>query len=234
MKRSAARDTHRQPSLRCTDEQPVGRCYSLNVEISELSVSGSFRIDLPSFADERGVFFESFRADRALEAFGRRVPIRQGNVSVSRRGVLRGLHYAEVPLGQAKYVVVLAGRILDYIVDLRVGSPTFGATEVVELAAAMPGAVFLSEGLGHAFLALEDDTVVSYLVTDVFRPEREHGISPLDPVLGLEFPISSGELILSDKDRTAPTLDEAMRSGVLPTWDSCTARYAALAEADPR
>jgi dTDP-4-dehydrorhamnose 3,5-epimerase len=110
------------------------------------------------------------------------------------------------------------GRILDFIVDIRVGSPTFGQWVSVELSGANRNAVFLSEGLGHAFLALEDNTVVTYLVTDVYAPEREHEINPLDATLGLKFPMPQSELELSAKDAAAPGLLEAQELGRLPTW----------------
>jgi len=199
------------------------------VQIHELSISGAFVIEPRVFGDDRGAFLEWFRADRAAEAFGRRVEIVQANTSVSARGVVRGVHYADVPLGQAKYVTVPSGRVIDYIVDIRVGSPGFGRVEAVELDSGSRRAVFLAEGLGHAFVSLEEGTVVSYLVTDVFRPEREHGISPLDPELGLQLPIPAEELLLSDKDRGAPTLAEALAVGALPSWEASLARYRELA-----
>lgn len=196
--------------------------------IRELSIPGAFVVEPRIFGDDRGSFLEWFRADRAAEAFGRRVDVMQANTSVSARGVVRGIHYADVPLGQAKYVTVASGRIIDYIVDIRVGSPTFGAVEAVELDSSDRRAVFLAEGLGHAFVSLQDDTVVSYLVTDIFRPEREHGISPTDPAVGLEFPMADAELLLSEKDLAAPIFAEAQAAGALPTWEACQARYAEL------
>ncbi len=197
--------------------------------VHELPIPGAVVAEPRIFGDARGAFLEWFRADIAAQALGRRVEVMQANLSVSARGVVRGVHYADVPLGQAKWVSVPQGRIVDYVVDLRVGSPSFGATEAVELDSESRRAVFLAEGLGHAFVALEHDTLVSYLVTDVFRPDREHGISPVDPELGLDFPVPAGELILSEKDTAAPTLAEAIAAGALPTWEACQTRYAELA-----
>jgi dTDP-4-dehydrorhamnose 3,5-epimerase len=139
-------------------------------------------------------------------------------MSLSTRGALRGVHFADIPPGQAKYITCAVGSIIDFVVDIRVGSPTFGQWESIELTAQARNAVFLEEGLGHAFLALEDDTVVTYLVTDVYRPDREHGINPLDPALGLKFPLPGDQLELSQKDRDAPGLEEAKESGLLPVW----------------
>jgi dTDP-4-dehydrorhamnose 3,5-epimerase len=111
----------------------------------------------------------------------------------------------------------ITGSIIDYVVDIRVGSPTFGQWDSVTLTSESREAVIVEPGLGHGFVALEDDTVVTYLVSDVFRPEREHGINPLDPEIGLIFPVGI-EPILSDKDVEAPSLAEALRTSALPKW----------------
>lgn len=198
------------------------------MKIRELSVPGAFAVEPVVHADDRGAFLEFYRFDRLQEAVGHPLDLRQGNMSVSRRGTLRGIHYADVPRGQAKYVTVAAGSIVDYVVDLRVGSATYGAWEAVELDARTHGAVYLAEGLGHAFLALEDDTVVTYLTTDVYRPEREHGVSPFDPEIGLAFPLPADELLVSPKDADAPALADAAASGLLPEWDDCVQYYAEI------
>ncbi|MER3388740.1 MAG: dTDP-4-dehydrorhamnose 3,5-epimerase [Microcella sp.] len=197
--------------------------------ITPLEIADAHLIEPRVFGDERGAFLEWFRADRLAEALGRQVPIVQANTSVSARGVVRGIHFADVPLGQAKYVTVTRGAIVDYVVDLRVGSPTFGHWQGVELSADNRHAVFLAEGLGHAFVSLADDTSVSYLVTDVFRPEREHAVQPLDSDLGLDYRLPAGELILSAKDEAAPSFDQAHRDGLLPAWQDCQQRYRDLA-----
>lgn len=186
--------------------------------ISPLTIAGSWRIDTVSHGDSRGEFVEWFKAPALKEATGYDFSLAQANLSRSSRGSLRGIHFAELSPGQAKYVMCPVGKILDYIVDIRVGSPSFGQWESVEVSAEERNAVFLEEGLGHAFLALEDNTVVSYLVTDVFRPTREHGINPLDDSLGLTFPLDSSLLELSEKDAGAPSLIEAMGLGLLPQW----------------
>lgn len=197
--------------------------------ISELPIPGAHVIEPRIHRDDRGDFLEWFRADLAAEAFGRRIDVAQANTSVSARGVLRGIHYAQVPLGQAKYVTVARGSIVDFVVDLRVGSPTFGSWEAVELDATNRRAVFLAEGLGHAFLSLEDETTVSYLVTDVFCPEREHAITPLDTELALDLRLPHEALIVSEKDRSASSLADAVAGGMLPTWEQCQDRYREVA-----
>lgn len=182
-----------------------------------MSIAGAWRVTPRIFGDDRGFFAEWFRADHISEITGYQfVPV-QGNISRSSKGVVRGIHYADVPPGQAKYVMPITGSIIDYIVDIRVGSPTFGQWDSVTLTSDSREAVIVEPGLGHAFVALEDDTVVTYLVTDVFRPEREHGINPLDPEIGLVFP-DGIEPLLSDKDVAAPSLAEALRTSALPKW----------------
>ena len=186
--------------------------------MSPLAIAGSWSIENQVHGDQRGEFVEWFKAPALQEATGRSFSLAQANMSRSTRGALRGVHFADVPPGQAKYITCAVGSIIDFVVDIRVGSPTFGQWESIELTARSRNAVFLEEGLGHAFLALEDDTVVTYLVTDVYRPDREHGINPLDPALGLKFPLPGDQLELSQKDRDAPGLEEAKESGLLPVW----------------
>lgn len=178
--------------------------------------------------DDRGVFLEWYRFDRLEETIGHPLELRQANTSVSKRGVVRGIHFADVPHGQAKYVTVARGAILDFVVDIRVGSPTFGQWDSAVLDDKDHRAVYLSEGLGHLFVALEDNTTVSYLVSDVYNPGAEHGIDPFDPEVGLEFPLEPAELILSDKDRQAPSLATLRQSGALPTIEQAQDYYLSL------
>jgi dTDP-4-dehydrorhamnose 3,5-epimerase len=198
------------------------------MSFEELSIPGAGVLTPRQFPDERGTFLEWFREEPLVEAFGRGFRVRQANLSVSRRGVLRGLHYAAVPPGQAKWVTVVTGSVIDYVVDLRVGSPSYRSWLAVDLDDRQRRAVFLSEGLGHAFVALQEDTVVSYLVSEPYNPEREFAINPLDPAIGLTFPDDLASPLLSEKDAEAPTLAEAERAGLLPTWDECTRWYGEL------
>ncbi len=193
------------------------------MQIRELSIAGAVEVTPRQFSDDRGVFLEWYRFDALAEAVGHPLDLRQANTSVSRKGVVRGIHYADVPPSQAKYVTVAHGAVLDFVVDIRVGSPTFGRWEAVRLDDVDRRALYVAEGLGHCFVALTDDTVVTYLVSEVFRPEREHGITPLDEMVGLELPFARDELVLSPKDLEAPTLEQARDAGLLPTWDEATA-----------
>ena len=188
------------------------------MQIRELSVSGAFEITPKLHRDDRGVFLEWYRHDVLAEAVGHPLDLRQANTSISARGVFRGIHFADVPVGQAKYVTATRGAVIDFAIDIRVGSPTFGQWDSVLLDTLDRRAIFLAEGLGHAFVALEDDSTVSYLVSDVYRPGAEHGINPLDPAIGLDLPFGIDDLRLSPKDLEAPTLDEALAAGALPDW----------------
>jgi len=142
------------------------------------------------------------------------------NISVSKAGTVRGVHFADVPPGQAKYVQCLAGSVLDIVVDIRVGSPTFGQWEAVELDDSARRALYISEGLGHAFCALSDSATVGYLCSEPYAPDREHGVHPLDPALGLPWP-EPDQSLLSPKDAAAPTLSQAADQGLLPDYQAC-------------
>ncbi len=201
------------------------------MQIRELSIPDAYEVSPVQHADDRGVFLEWYRSDRLEEATGRSLALRQANTSVSRKGVVRGIHYADIPIGQAKYVTALRGAVLDFVVDIRVGSPTFGQWDSVLLDDVDRKAIFISEALGHAFIALTDDATVSYLVTDTFTPAREHGLSPVDTQIGLVFPAELGAPLLSEKDVAAPTLLAAAAAGKLPTWDDARAFYETLKSA---
>ena len=185
-----------------------------------LSIEGAWEFHPVLRPDERGVFLESFKADVFESAVGRPFDLRQMNISVSRRGTVRGIHYADVPPGQAKYVQCFEGKILDIVVDIRVGSPTFGQWDAAELDAESRTGLFITEGLGHAFCALTDSVTVGYLCSTPYSPTREHGVHPLDPALDLPWPDMS-EVVLSDKDKAAPLLADAAGMGMLPTMERC-------------
>ena len=198
------------------------------MQIRELSIPDAYEISPVQHADDRGLFFEFYRFDRLEEAVGHPLDLKQGNTSVSRRGSVRGIHFADIPPSQAKYVMAPRGAVLDFVIDIRVGSPTFGRWDSVLLDDTDRRAIYVAEGLGHCFVALTDDATVSYLVTDVYNPGREHGINPLDAEIALEFPVPAEELLLSPKDTEAPGLSEARDAGLLPTWDAARAFYASL------
>ena len=187
-----------------------------------LGIQGAWLFTPQIHTDNRGRFLEWFRDTDFATDLGYHLEIEQANCSVSRRGVVRGIHFADVPPGQAKYVTCVSGAVLDVVVDIRVGSPRYGRWEAVRLDDEARCALFLSEGLGHAFMALSDQATVLYLCSTPYMPEREHGINPLDPALGISWPSKAG-LLLSDKDSAAPTLAEARRRGMLPDYGTCIA-----------
>ena len=190
--------------------------------VRELAVPGAWELTPQLRADPRGVFFEWF-TDAAFTGFaGHRFDLQQANCSVSSAGVLRGLHFAQVPPSQAKYVTCLHGSVFDVVVDIRVGSPTFGQWDAVLLDDRDRRSVYISEGLGHAFLALQDDSTVMYLCSAGYNPGREHTINALDPAIGIAWP-AVDELALSDRDAAAPTLEQVQTQGLLPTWDETRA-----------
>ena len=197
------------------------------MEVRELAVPGAWEFTPRQFPDERGVFLEWFRADVVSATIGHSLEIAQSNQSISKRGTLRGIHFADLPPSQAKYVYCPSGAVLDAVIDIRAGSPTFGVVDTVRLDDADRRAVYLSEGLGHAFMALTDDAVVTYLCSTNYAPEREHGVNPLDKELSIPWP-DDVEPILSDKDRAAPTLNDAAARGLLPTFAECMAFGASL------
>ena len=187
-----------------------------------ISISGAWMFTPAVHRDDRGCFLEWFRAAELSESLGYRPETAQANCSVSRRGVIRGIHFASVPPGQAKYVTCVSGAVLDVIVDLRIGSPGYARWEAVRLDDESRRAVFLAEGLGHAFTALSEQATVIYLCSTPYSPGLEHGVHPLDPDIGIEWPADT-EPVLSAKDAAAPTLEEARRAGLLPVYADCEA-----------
>ena len=189
------------------------------MEFRPLRIEGAVEVTPRQYSDPRGVLAEGFRADRLAEQIGHEFTVRQTNISVSRSGALRGIHYASLPPSQAKYVTAVEGAFLDFIIDIRVGSPTFGQWDVVRLDTIERKAVYLSEGLGHALVCVEDGTTV-YLCSEVYNPAAELGLNPLDPTIGLDLP-SGLPLIVSDKDAAAMTLLQAQAAALLPDYAAC-------------
>jgi len=202
------------------------------VRFRELAVPGVVEFTPTVFPDARGRFVAPFQESAFVEATGHRLHLAQSNHSISRRGVVRGVHFSDVPPGQAKYVHCSRGALLDVAIDVRVDSPTFGRWDSVLLDTETYRAVYLPEGIGHAFIALAEDTVMAYLCSTGYDPAAEHTVCPLDPTLRLPLPAGL-EVVLSDKDRTAPTLAEAAQTNILPTWKDCQARYSQLRAALP-
>jgi dTDP-4-dehydrorhamnose 3,5-epimerase len=194
--------------------------------VRELAVAGAYEFTPRVHRDERGLFVSPLQEEAFVAAVGRPFTVAQTNHSRSARGVMRGVHFTTTPPGQAKYVHCARGRAMDVVVDIRLGSPTFGAWDTVEMDTESFRAVYLPEGVGHAFLSLEDDTVMSYLVSTPYRAELEQAVDPLDPALGLPWP-KGMSFTLSQRDTEAVGLAEARARGMLPRYEDCLAATAA-------
>jgi dTDP-4-dehydrorhamnose 3,5-epimerase len=197
------------------------------MEIRPLAIEGAWEVTPRQFPDPRGVFAEGFRADHLAKHIGHELQVRQTNISVSMAGALRGIHYAAVPPSQAKYVTATSGVFVDYVVDLRVGSPTFGQWDSVLLDTVDRRAIYVSEGLGHVLACVEDGTAV-YLCSEVYAPSRERAVNPLDGDLALTLPDGFAPVV-SERDTAAPTFAEARNQGLLPTLEDCLAYRRSLA-----
>lgn len=195
---------------------------------AELAVEGAYVFTPHVFPDPRGVFLSPYLDSKFTETLGYPLfPVAQTSYSVSRRGVVRGLHYTATPPGTAKFVSCPYGRVLDLVLDVRTGSPTFGRWDSVVLDSRDFKSVYLPMGVAHMFVALEDDTVMSYVLSTEYVFENERALSPLDATLGLPIPADI-EPILSERDRTAVTFAQAHAAGVLPRYETCAEIEAAF------
>lgn len=191
------------------------------MKVRSLSVEGAYEVIPQPHGDDRGQFVEWYRHDRLEEAAGHRLDLAQANLSISAKGVLRGIHFADVPPGQAKYVTCLRGAVLDVVVDLRLGSPTYGRWDARRLDDLERRAIYVPVGLGHGFCALTDEAMVTYMCSSTYNPATEHTVNPLDPELGIAWP--AGSLRLSPRDETAPNLADVRSAGRLPSYEACLA-----------
>jgi dTDP-4-dehydrorhamnose 3,5-epimerase len=187
-----------------------------------LGIEGAWMFTPRIFQDPRGDFLEWFRATEVTENLGHAMTVAQANCSVSRRGVIRGIHFADVPPGQAKYITCVSGAILDAVIDVRIGSPTFARWQALRLDEENRAALYIAEGLGHAFMALTEQATAMYLCSTPYDPAREHGVHPLDPGIGIDWGTDANP-ILSPRDDAAPSLDEARLAGLLPDYGECHA-----------
>jgi dTDP-4-dehydrorhamnose 3,5-epimerase len=189
------------------------------MKLTPLGIDGAWLVESPVWIDDRGFFREWFKSEEVRTTTGRDFGVEQANISVSSKGTLRGIHYSIAPRGQAKWISCASGSIQDVIVDIRQDSITFGQWIDVELKGESGKAVFISEGLGHAFVALEDNTSVVYLVSTPFSPTDEFEINPLDEKIGINWLIDSNNLKISEKDKNAPSLFERKSRDQLPRME---------------
>lgn len=188
------------------------------MKATELQVEGAYVFTPDVFRDERGFFVSPFQQSDLVETIGRPLfPVAQMSLSQSKRGVVRGIHYTRTPPGVAKYVHCPQGQALDIIIDLRVGSPTFGKWDSVVLDREEAKAVYIPLGMGHMFVALTDDTVVSYMLSGQYVADNELAITPFDPELDLPIP-KDIEPLMSPRDTVAPTVAQALEQGLLPDY----------------
>lgn len=189
------------------------------MRVRELQVAGAFEFAPTVHPDERGTFASPFQERAFGSATGRPLfPVAQASTSRSRRGTVRGIHFAAVPPGVGKYLYCPHGAVVDIVVDLRLGSPTFRRWEAMTLSSEDLRGVYLPLGVGHAFVALEDESIVCYLLSRSYTPTLERTVSVRDDSLGLPIP---AEPILSERDADAPTLAEAQAAGLLPDYAAC-------------
>lgn len=198
------------------------------VRAIEMAVPGSFVVTPDHLPDERGNFYESMRTDEFERSLGRPFEPRQINYSVSRLNTLRGIHSVAIPPGQAKYVTCVRGAVRDIVVDLRVGSPSFGRYSSNLLDAKSGRSVYVPEGVGHGFLALADDTCICYVLSSIYVPGTQIDINALDPDLALPWGLTDPPL-MSAKDMKAPTVAAALAAGTLGKWQQSADVVADLA-----
>ena len=187
------------------------------MKLTQLDIHGAWLAEYPIWSDDRGFFREWFKTDDIKSKIGRDFCVEQANISSSSKGSLRGIHYSLAPSGQAKWITCINGSIKDVIVDIRPNSKTFGKWLSVELSGSSGKALLISEGLGHGFLSLEENSIVVYLVSSAFSLSEEYAINPLDENIGIDWGANSIYLKISEKDKSAPTLLEQQELGKLPT-----------------
>jgi len=179
-------------------------------ELRSIGIDGAWIYQAQVHRDPRGHFVEWFKQDLIRRELGREFPIIQANISDSKRGVVRGIHFSISKEGQAKWITCASGSLYDVVIDLRPNSKTFKKWVGVEISAGSGTSILISEGLGHAFLSLEDDTTISYLLTSPYSPSEELAINPQDPEIGIIWPLNS--LQFSKKDHEAPFLKDLVET----------------------
>lgn len=175
------------------------------MNVIKTEIEGVVVIEPRVFDDARGYFFESYSKRRFDEAI-RPIEFVQDNESMSTRGVIRGLHFQRPPFSQSKLVRCVRGAVLDVVVDIRRGSPTYGQHVAVELTGGNRRQLFVPRGFAHGFAVLSDEAVFQYKCDNYYHPESEGGISIADRSLGIDWRINPAEAILSDKDLRNPML----------------------------
>jgi len=186
------------------------------MEFTPLGIDGAWLGSSKVWHDERGHFREWFQVEEIAQATGMKFDVAQANISESKSGVVRGIHYSIAPKGQGKLVTCVSGKIKDVIVDLRTKSSTFGNSVECVLDGGSGEFLLIGIDLGHGFVSLEDQTVVTYLLTSSYSPDQEFGVNPLDPQLAISWGVKQSEMTLSLRDSSSPKLSEQLFLGHLP------------------
>ncbi len=177
--------------------------------IKTTSFKEVFILEPKVYLDERGYFMESFNEREVEKALGIKTAFCQDNQTFSKKGVLRGLHYQLPPFSQTKLVSVIQGSVLDVVVDIRKGSPTFGHHFSCELSSENQLQFFIPRGFAHGFITLSATSIFMYKVDQFYNFESEGSIAPDDPALGIDWQIPPSEWIQSNKDKKHPALKAA-------------------------
>lgn len=183
------------------------------MKITPLKIRGAFLLEGALFNDNRGGFRELMKVSD-LKSIENLLPWVQNNASVSNKNTIRGIHYSLDSRPQHKLISCLNGRIRDFVVDIRQGSPTYGNFIEITLNSDEPTSVYVQGGLGHAFIAETDNCVVSYLLTTEYNANKEYVINPFDTTLNINWDVS--DYHISEKDSQAQNLENAKKNGMLP------------------
>jgi len=189
------------------------------MKLTQLGINGAWLVEADAHVDNRGTFREWFKLDEIRDVTGIEFIVKQANLSVSHRGVIRGIHYSVAINGQAKLVTCASGHVIDVIADIRPNSATFKKVIQMNLRGGDPQAILIGADLGHGFLALEDNSIVTYLLSSPYSPNNEREINPLDSELSIDWHLNmvrdTGHII-STKDAQAPSLAERLAGRQLP------------------
>lgn len=186
------------------------------MEIKKLRILGALEFSTQIFSDERGSFREWINLEKIKREVDFSFPVIQGNISHSKLGVIRGVHFSNSAKGQGKFVTCISGKIVDVLVDLRLGSPTYLVKEYVYLDPTRAKSVYIPTGVGHGFASQEDDSVVCYLLTSEYDPATEQTIYPFDVELGIDW--NTKNSILSSRDSSAQTFAQAKALNLLTSY----------------
>ena len=185
------------------------------MEIQDTFIPGLYIVKPAVFEDSRGFFYELFN-EKKYSDNGISARFIQDNISFSKKGTIRGLHYQLNPFSQAKLVYVIKGMVLDVVVDLRKNSPTYGKHFSIELTEENKLQLFIPRGMAHGFSVLSDEVLFSYKCDNMYNKDSERGINLFDPLLAIDWKVSANDAIISPKDSLLPNFNEAEKNFYFP------------------